>query len=286
MTTLLSPTRRLFGHGIHSGLAASIQIVPLASTSSGVWFCDERFENWTLASYKNVSGTTLQTTLGNRFRTVEHVLSALFAMHVDHALCVVETASGEIPIMDGSSLPFVHALAEAQVYVDMKRKKKASLIVKKPVRVERNDKSFVLLEPINEQELHIDVTVEFPNGRENHKFVHKYDDIHDKAYISTIAGARTFVMEKDVENMLRAGLGLGGTKDNCVVYCEDGSTVNTEMRYPNERVRHKILDVLGDLSLCEYQLKARYSGFRTGHAINLACLVELFKDTANYEIIS
>jgi UDP-3-O-[3-hydroxymyristoyl] N-acetylglucosamine deacetylase len=272
------------GFGVHSGAPARIVIHP-AEADHGVVFLRtgmaDGSDRLLEAHWRNIRQTALCTVIGDRaganVATVEHLMAALAGLGVDNAL--VEIDGPETPIMDGSAAPFVAALDAAGLVTQARRRK--FLKVLKPVYVE-NGRSRAELKP-SEAGFRVDVEIDFENatiGRQRRVF-----DIDPQTFRTEIAKARTFGFVSDVKKLWAAGFALGSSLENSVAL--DGDRVlNPEgLRYRDEFVRHKALDVVGDLALAGAPIIGVYQANRPGHALNAAMLSALFADSANYEIV-
>ncbi|OPL13978.1 MAG: UDP-3-O-[3-hydroxymyristoyl] N-acetylglucosamine deacetylase [delta proteobacterium MLS_D] len=249
--------------GLHSGRKVRMTIRP-AAADEGIVFCrsDVGRDNMIQATPSNVSDTTLATTLGlngTRISTVEHLLSALFGLGIDNA--VVETDSFEIPIMDGSSEPFVALLKEAGL--EEQHREKKCLVITKPLSV-TDGMGTVSLHPsaLFEITCHIDFTHPAV-GKQSHHLVFSHD-----SYERTISPARTFGFLHEVEYLQAKGLALGGSLKNAIVL-NGTKVINKEgLRFPDEFVKHKILDAIGDISLLGVPIRGHLVARRSGHKLN------------------
>lgn len=273
------------GVGLHTGQTATFRIVP-APPDSGITFTralpglpgSRAIE--IAARAENVTATRLATTLGRgevTIGTVEHLLSALYGLGVDNAR--VEVEGSEVPILDGSAQGFVDLILAAGGTVAQRRPKRF-LVVRRAVEVQDGDR-FVRLEPASRFEL--DCTIDF-----NHPILSRQElrlSLSDVAFVRELARARTFGFGRDVDAMLAAGLAKGGSVDNAVVI-DDYSIRNPEgLRFPDEFVRHKMLDAIGDLALLGAPLIGRYVGHKAGHALNTELVGRLLADPRAHEIV-
>ena len=230
--------------GLHTGRKVNMKIKP-ANTDTGIVFVRKDLPQASPihADFNMVSDTTLATSLGVngvKVSTVEHILSAFSGMGVDNA--VIELDSFEIPIMDGSALPFVNMLKEVGTHFQGKTKK--LMIIKKPVSVKEGDGSAILLPA---EKFKITYEIDF-----NHVAIGKQSyslNFSDEKYEKEICSARTFGFLKEVEYLQAKGLGLGGSLEN-VIILDDEKVINKDgLRMADEFVKHKILDAIGDLFL-------------------------------------
>jgi UDP-3-O-[3-hydroxymyristoyl] N-acetylglucosamine deacetylase len=204
---------------------------------------------------------------GTSVSTVEHVMAALAGCGVTNAL--IEIDGPEVPILDGSSAPFVDAILARGL-----RRQAAplrALRVTSPVEV-RNGDAWARLDPA--EELEIDFEISFADAAIGHQ--RKRMSLSNGAFVHELSDSRTFCRRADVETMRARGLALGGTVENAVVV--DGARVLSPggLRHADEAVRHKMLDALGDLALAGAPLLARYRGHKAGHAMTNALLRTLF----------
>ncbi len=270
------------GIGLHSGRPVRMTLSP-APAGTGILFRrrdlldnagpaaqPSGLERITVAaSPMNVSATTLGTVISNRHgvtvSTIEHIMSAFAGCGIDHA--IVDLDGPEVPIMDGSSAPFVDAIERVG-----RRALPASrrlLRLTKPLRVEKGD-SYIEAVPLADDDDRLggdfDITVEYADaaiGTQRLRF-----HAADGNYGSAIAAARTFCDLKDVEAMRAQGLALGGSLDNAIVV-SDGEILNEEgLRLDGEFVRHKALDLIGDFYLLGAPLLAKVTAHKPGHALN------------------
>jgi UDP-3-O-[3-hydroxymyristoyl] N-acetylglucosamine deacetylase len=246
-------------------------VIRPAGVDEGIVFVrgDLKGNNRIKADVHNVRDTTLATTLGLNgvtVSTVEHLMSAFSGMGVDNA--VVEVNAPEIPIMDGSARPFVDLLKEVGSKVQGKCKK--LLVITKKVSVS-DGKSTAMLLP--SPEFRITYKIEFSHPFIGVQSYHmKFTDI---SYEEEICAARTFGFLRDVEYLQAKGLALGGSLKNAVIL-DDNKIINKDgLRFPDEFVKHKILDAIGDLSLLGIPIIGHFVAFKSGHRLNNLLLKEL-----------
>jgi UDP-3-O-[3-hydroxymyristoyl] N-acetylglucosamine deacetylase len=226
-----------------------------------------------------VVDTVLSTTLGANgasVATVEHVLAALAGMGVDN--CRVEVDGPEVPILDGSSAPFVYLIQEAGIRVQ--RAGKRFLVVQRPVEAVHGDK-LARLDPA--PELSIRFTVDFDHPLitdQSFEFV-----FSDRRFAREVAPARTFCFVRDIERMKASGRAQGGSLDNAIVV-DEFSILNAEgLRFPDEFVRHKVLDAMGDLTLTGMPVIATFTARKSGHALNQELVRKLLADASAYRLV-
>ena len=271
----------LDGYGLHSGQKVSITIQP-ENPNNGIKFIrtDLKKNNIIKAIWSNVSSTNFCTTISNdkgiSVSTVEHLMSALSGMHIDNANILID--SDEVPIMDGSSLPFVELL-ESNGIVTQEIDRQV-IVIKKEIMVSNND-SYVKITP--SKQFSIDFEIDFTSHLINKQACQL--QLINGNYKSDISSARTFGFEKDVVSLRANGLALGGSLDNAVVVGENDILNKEGLRYDDEFVRHKILDSIGDLYLAGNPIQGYFYGSKSGHFLNNQLLRKLFSNKSNYNLI-
>lgn len=270
---------KIHGIGLHSGERAQITIHP-ARPNQGIQFVrtDLKEAIQIPAHFKHVVNTQLATTLGKgkaTVSTVEHLMAALQGMGIDNAL--VELSGPEVPIMDGSSKPFVDAIKEAGV--DSQLQARPYLALRKRVELKIAEK-WAVAEPSSRFEIHGSIDWDHPSiGYQEFHYV------EGKTSFDELASARTFGFVKDVEALKRMGLARGGSLENAVVL-DHALVLNPEgLRYPDEFVRHKVLDAMGDFKLAGIAIQAYIRLHRAGHDLHSQLLAAIFKDPDNFEIV-
>lgn len=276
-TTLRSQVT-VTGIGVHSGSPVSVTIGP-AEINSGFIFT--RADREVAAIAASVIATDFATVLGDDqgplVSTAEHVLAALRGMGVDNA--TIEVDGPEVPIMDGSAAPFVDAIDQAGIV--QQNAARRFIEVLKPVQVEMGE-SFGELRP-HSGGFRAELEIDFANssiGRQAYAF-----DLDAGSFRRDICRARTFGCVGDVNKLWSAGYALGASLENSVVF-DDTRVLNTEgLRYADECVRHKVLDVVGDLALAGLPLIGLYRSVRGGHKLNHAVLTALMADRHAWRIV-
>jgi len=275
--TTLRDQATLVGVGIHSGLPVTLTIHP-ADPGTGVRFIRTRIDGCRdreiLADIDAVTATDFATVLGDTtgplISTAEHVLAALSGVGVDNA--VVEVDGPEVPIMDGSAAPFVAAIDLAGL--ETFRQPRRCIRVLKRLRVAIGD-AFGEIEP-NPRGFRIEAEVNFDHPLIGRQFLGI--DVKPDVFRREIARARTFGVMRDVASLWSSGYALGASLENTLVVA-DTRILNPEgVRFPDEFVRHKILDAVGDLALAGAPLLATYRSVRGGHKLNHAVLCALMSD--------
>ena len=269
------------GIGLHSGKKVSLTVLP-AEANNGIKFIREDISknNIINALWSNVSSTNLCTTITNEHlvsvSTIEHLMSALSGMHIDNANILLN--SFEVPIMDGSSYPFVMELEKSGVLVQEANRR--IILIKKEVIVTKGD-SYAKISPNNQ--FSIDFEIDFESDLINKQSCQL--QLINGNYKSDISSARTFGFEKDVEYLRKNGLALGGSLDNAVVVGENSILNQEGLRFEDEFVRHKILDSIGDLYLAGKPIQGYFFGNKSGHYLNNQLLRKLFSNKSNFIII-
>ncbi len=267
--------------GLHSGRKVSMRIMP-ADIDAGITFvrADLPQHQGIKADIASVCDTTLATTIGNNgsaVSTVEHLMSAFSGMGVDNA--VVEVNAPEVPIMDGSALPFVNLLRSVGTRTQGKCKK--LLVIKKAISVE-DDTGTVMMLPASEFKITYKIDFKHPViGQQSYHLT--FSDVN---YEKEICAARTFGFLKDVEYLQARGLALGGSLKNAIVL-NDQKIINKEgLRCPEEFVKHKILDAIGDLSLLGMPIIGHFIAYKSGHKLNNFLLREILAHEECWSIVN
>ncbi len=250
------------GKGLHSGVDVQLELKP-AEVDSGIFFVrtDLAARNKICATPENVTSTLRATTLeenGVKVFTVEHLMSALAACGIDN--CAVEMNAEEPPVLEGNSIGFFEMIKSAGTIEQAAERKIIQL--EKVYRADSDDgKKFIIALPYD------GFRISFTSINPHPLIGIQYADfeITEEIYKTEIAPARTIAYEKEVEALHAAGLGRGGNLDNVIVYNDEGWL--NKLKYPNELVRHKILDVIGDLRLIGF-LKCHIIAVASGHALN------------------
>jgi UDP-3-O-[3-hydroxymyristoyl] N-acetylglucosamine deacetylase len=266
------------GVGAHGGTFCRALVSP-ASEDSGITFLvgnDEISADFRNA-FETMSCSKLSSPRGASVSTIEHLVAALYGVGITNA--AVEVEGGEIPILDGSSLPFVEAFLSAGL--KKQTKKLRILKVLKTVKI-HDDEKWSSLSPANS----FSINVECNYSAKGLKTRPVSFDFSKEDFIKQIAPARTFGFFSDVEFLRKNNLALGSSLENSVVFDENGQPLNDGgLRFDDEPIRHKILDIIGDLSLAGCEIKARFDAFYPTHATNNRILRALFENDDNYEII-
>lgn len=278
-TTVQRPVQAS-GVGLHSGVPVNIRILP-APVSTGIVFVRTDLENFRIpASWRHVARVSYATSLmrqGVLISTTEHLLSVFYSMGIDNAL--VEIDNLEVPILDGSGLPFVKLIQAAGIR--QYRRRRRYLRIRRPVTVEDRGKRISIL-PADSFRLSCDVTF-------NHPLVNRQVlemEVTPERYAAEIAPARTFGFEYELDQMRNMGLIRGASLSNAVCFTRDGVLNEGGLRFPDECCRHKALDLIGDLALLGRPLLGHVVAERAGHAMHTALVARIMSDASLYEILT
>jgi UDP-3-O-acyl N-acetylglucosamine deacetylase len=261
----------LYGLGLHSGGRTGLVLQPLPP-GSGIHFHSLPSGETIPARIGAVGDTEYATTLAGRgaqIKTVEHLLSALHAYGVSNLLIKVH---GEVPVLDGSAIEFCRTLEE--IGLEDQGEPRLEFVVDRRYEVGKGDKTLAL-EPYDGFAVSYLLRYPPPIGEQRYEFELRGPE----SFREEIAPARTFGFLRDLKMMNELGLGSGGRLDNFILVGED-HVVNTELRFPDEFVRHKILDVVGDLYLLGYPIRGKVTARLTGHRDNIALLRQLVAENA------
>lgn len=269
------------GIGVHSGVTANLTIKP-APVDSGIVFVriDLRESNIVPASYDKVIDarlcTVIQNESGARVSTIEHLMSAFYGLGIDNA--IVEIDQEEMPIMDGSSAIFISLIEKVGVVSQSKGKKYLRIL--KTIEVEEGDKR-ISIEPADDFSVSCAIDFSHPAiGQQEISFSSGCDYNYD------VSRARTFGFAHEIEQLKKMGLARGGSLDNAVGL-DETSVLNPEgLRYEDEFVRHKLLDMLGDLKLAGMEILGKVSASKPSHQLNNNLLRKIFQSTDSFEIIT
>lgn len=271
----------LRGIGLHTGETTAVTIEP-AAPNFGIVFEKRRGrEHYAIpANFRNVYSTALATTLrwqgeqDSTVATVEHIMSALYALGVTNARITLE--GNEIPILDGSARPFVEAVQDAGLSAQAATA--TCIRVIKPIRIFQQG---VVCELLPREQLRLTTSIDFDHpaiGLQTFAL-----ELTPQSFIDEVSGSRTFGFMKDVDLLRKKNLALGASLENVLAF-DDEKVVNKEgARFPDECVRHKLLDALGDLALAGARIDGELVSFRGGHSIHIALLNELAKMPTHWE---
>jgi UDP-3-O-[3-hydroxymyristoyl] N-acetylglucosamine deacetylase len=269
------------GIGLHHGAPVHLRIAP-APPATGIVFIRTDLNNLRIpASWEYVKrvsyATSLMHPLGVFISTTEHLLSVFYSMGIDNAY--VELDNLEVPILDGSGLPFVELLRQAGKKESRRPRRYMRMV--KPVSVVTNGKRVEIL-PSDRFELRCHVFFDHPLvGEQNLEM-----EVTPATYASTIAPARTFGFEYELDQMRDMGLIRGATVENAICFTREGIANPGGLRFPDECCRHKALDLIGDLALIGKPLLGQVVAEKAGHAMHVALVNRIMSDSSLYEIVT
>jgi len=264
------------GVGLHSGAPVTMRLLP-APAGSGIVFRRTDLDNFEIAATgRNVAKVSYATSLmrqGVLISTTEHLLSALIGMGVDNV--IVELDNLELPILDGSALPYVEAFRDAGIKTQ--RRKRESIKVLRAVEVREGDK-FIGVYPGSGYRIQYRIDFPAPIGRQETSI-----DLAAEMYGTFIAPARTFGYKADEKKLRDMGLIRGASQENAIVLGPKGPE-NGPLRFGDEYVRHKVLDLIGNLALAGRRIEGLVVAERAGHAMHTALVAKLMKDRSAWEL--
>lgn len=264
------------GVGLHSGAPVQLRILP-APSGSGIVFRRIDLDNFEIeATGRNVARVSYATSLmkkGVLISTTEHLLSAFIGTGIDNA--IVELDNLELPILDGSARPFVDMIQRAGIR--KQRRMRSYLRIRREIELREGNK-FIAVYPADTYS--VSYTIDFPHrliGRETFQV-----DLTDGNFLREIAPARTFGFLHEADAMRQQGLIRGASTENAIVLTPEG-LLNPPLRYADEFVRHKVLDLIGDLALVGKQILGSIVADRAGHAMHTALVSRLLRDKSLWE---
>jgi UDP-3-O-[3-hydroxymyristoyl] N-acetylglucosamine deacetylase len=264
------------GVGLHSGAPVRMRILP-APAGSGIVFRRVDLDGFTVEAVgRNVARVSYATSLmkkGVLISTTEHLLSAFVGLGLNNAM--VDLDSLELPILDGSALPIVQAVLSAGLR--RQRRKRVYMCIRRELEVRDGDKSIAVY-PADSYRIHY--RIDFP-----HPLVGNQEftvELSNGSYLRQIAPARTFGFLRDEVALRNMGLIRGASEANAIVLTDEGIK-NPPLRFPDEFVRHKVLDLIGDLALLGHPLLGRIEADRAGHAMHAALVSRLLRDHSLWE---
>jgi len=264
------------GIGLHSGAPVHMRILP-ASAGSGIAFRRVDLDSFEVEAVgRNVARVSYATSLmkkGVLISTTEHLLSALVGTGIDNA--IVELDNLEVPILDGSAQPFVDLIQRAGIR--KQRRPRTYLKIRRDLELREGDK-FIAVYPADSYS--VSYTINFPHpliGKETFSL-----ELQNGNYLRELAPARTFGSRADEQAMRHMGLIRGASRDNCIVLSSSGIE-NPPLRFPDEFVRHKVVDLIGDLALVGKQILGNVVADRAGHAMHTALVSRLLRDKTLWE---
>jgi UDP-3-O-[3-hydroxymyristoyl] N-acetylglucosamine deacetylase len=267
------------GVGLHSGAPVAMRILP-APPGRGIVFRRTDLDDFEIeANSRNVARVSYATSLmkkGVLISTTEHLLSAFTGLGVDNA--IVELDNLELPILDGSALPFVDLIQKAGIR--KQRRPRRYLKILREVEMREGNK-FISVYPADTYS--VSYSINFPHpliGKETFQL-----ELSNGSYLKNIAAARTFGSREDEKAMRNMGLIRGASRENCIVLTRDGIE-NGPLRFPDEFVRHKVLDLVGDLALLGKPILGKILADRAGHAMHTALVSRILRDQTLWEEVT
>lgn len=277
--TTIAKSVKVTGTGLHTGVPVNMELGP-APENTGYVFVRTDLDDFEIpASVEYISHCSYATTLlrnGVVLSTCEHLLSALRGTGVDN--CFIYLDNIEIPILDGSSEDFVEIIERAGI-VEQNAPRRFLKVLSR-VDYAQGDRK-MSIEPADRFE--IDCVIDFPHpfiNRQTLKFV-----LDDGSFVKEIASARTFGFTHEIEMLRKANLALGGSLDNAIVLTADGMLNETPLRFQNEFVRHKILDLIGDMALLGMPVLGKVTAEKSGHAVHASLMAKLLNTKGAWEIV-
>ncbi|MAH89229.1 MAG: UDP-3-O-[3-hydroxymyristoyl] N-acetylglucosamine deacetylase [Pelagibacterales bacterium] len=271
------------GKGLHSGKNCQVRLLP-GYQNSGIVFkrIDIPEDNIIPADFKYISDSNLCTTLKSynsdaKIFTVEHLLAAIKGNDIDNIF--IECNSSEIPALDGSALEFDYIIKRAGIY-SLENSFKKYIVIKKEITVKNTNGSSITLSPSNEFQLKCSIEFPDPIGQQSIEFKKPLTEVY-----KDVCDARTFCFFKDIKKMKDNGLAKGGSLNNAIVIKNNKILNEKGLRDTNEFVKHKVLDLIGDLALGNYNLLGSIEAICPGHKINRFILNKLFSSYDNYKLI-
>lgn len=271
------------GVALHSGQTTRVRLIP-TDPNQGLQFerSDLKERVRILAHYDAVVATDLATSLGYadwpeaRVGTVEHLMSAVYAIGITNLRMEVE--GPEIPILDGSALPFIEGILDAGI--ELQPYTNPTLKILKPIKVYQEG---AICELLPRTRLRLTTSIDFPHpaiGLQTFAL-----ELTPESFKDQVCAARTFGFQKDVDRLRSKNLALGASLDNVLAFTEDSVLNPGGQRFVDECVRHKLLDAIGDLALCGSWIEGEMVSFRGGHKIHLALLKALRSQRSHWEIL-
>lgn len=281
----LKQAAKVTGIGLHSGKKVTLTLRP-APANTGIIYArtDLKPVVYFPASAESIRDTQLCTCMindeGVRISTVEHLNAAMSALGLDNL--IVEVDAAEIPIMDGSSSPFIYLLLDAGIEEQDAPKK--FIRIKESVRVEERDK-WAEFKPYSHG-LKLDFTIDFTHPMITKEVRNYKMEFSAQHFIQQLSRARTFTFMKDVEYLQSIGLALGGSLDNAIVLDEYRILNEEGLRFKDELVRHKMLDAVGDLFMCGYNILGDFKAYKSGHGLNNKLLRAVLANENAWEFVT
>jgi UDP-3-O-[3-hydroxymyristoyl] N-acetylglucosamine deacetylase len=281
----LKQAAKVTGIGLHSGKKVTLTLRP-APANTGIIYARTDLEPavYFPASAESIRDTQLCTCMinddGVRISTVEHLNAAMSALGLDNV--IVEVDAPEIPIMDGSAAPFIYLLLDAGI--EELNVAKKFIRIKESVRIEEGGK-WAELKPYNNG-MRLDFTIDFNHPMISADVCNYKMNFSAENFISQLSRARTFTFMRDVEYLQSIGLALGGSLDNAIVLDEYRILNEEGLRFKDELVRHKMLDAIGDLFMCGYNILGDFSAYKSGHDLNNKLLRAVMANENAWEFVT
>jgi UDP-3-O-[3-hydroxymyristoyl] N-acetylglucosamine deacetylase len=278
--TTIKKTVGASGIGLHTGAPVNIALKP-APENTGYVFIRTDLDNFEIpASVEYISHCSYATTLlknGVVLSTCEHLLSALRGCGIDN--CFIEIDNIELPIMDGSSENFIELIEQAGI-VEQNAAKRYFRVLKQ-VSIEEGDRK-MSISPSDKFE--VECVIDFKHPFINRQGLHYIAE--NGSFRQQIASARTFGFTQEIEMLRKANLARGGSLDNAIVLTPEGMLNETPLRFDDEFVRHKVLDIIGDLALLGMPIQGKVTAEKSGHSVHAQLMSKLLKTEGAWEIIS
>jgi UDP-3-O-[3-hydroxymyristoyl] N-acetylglucosamine deacetylase len=265
------------GIGLHSGKPVELRMLP-AGPETGVIFRRSDCGAEVPVKQEFITQVNYATSISNghtKFFTVEHLLAALYGLGVNNV--VIEMDADEVPIMDGSAAPFVEMLNSAEIVAF--DKPNYFLQILEPIEAKDGDR-FIGVYPSDHFEISYTISFDHPWLRKQEKTIR----ISRDNFIKQVAPARTFGFLHEIELMRANNLALGGSLENAIVLTEHG-ILNEHLRFPDEFVRHKILDLMGDLSLLSYRLLGHFVAYKAGHHLHSELVSKVLEQSEKWDLV-
>lgn len=281
----LKQAAKVTGIGLHSGKKVTLTLRP-APANTGIIYARTDLDPvvYFPASAESIRDTQLCTCMindeGVRISTVEHLNAAMSALGLDNL--IVEVDAPEIPIMDGSASPFIYLLLDAGI--EEQNAPKKFIRIKESVRVEEGDK-WAEFKPYDKG-LKLDFTIDFSHPMITNEVKNYKMAFSAQNFIQKLSRARTFTFMRDVEYLQSIGLALGGSLDNAIVLDEYRILNEEGLRFKDELVRHKMLDAVGDLFMCGYNILGDFKAYKSGHGLNNKLLRAVLANQNAWEFVT
>ncbi len=265
------------GIGLHSGNAVHLRLLP-AGENTGVIFRRTDLGAEIPVKQEFITQVNYATSISNghiKVLTVEHLLAALYGLGVNNI--IIELDADEVPIMDGSAAPFVKLLASAEI-VRLDRPN-YFLQILEPIEAKDGDR-FIAVYPSDHFEISYTISFNHPWLRKQEKTIRVTKD----SFVNQLAPARTFGFLHEIELMRAKNLALGGSLENAIVLTDHG-ILNEHLRFPDEFVRHKIMDLMGDLALLNYRLLGHFVAYKAGHHLHSELVSKILEHEKKWDLV-